>query len=445
MLEKVLIANRGEIALRVIRACKELGIATVAVHSEVDVDCLHVKFADESVCLGPADPRNSYLSIPAVMSAAEITGAGAIHPGYGFLAERHEFAEICQRCGLHFIGPTASTIKFLGDKVEARRRAAALGIPIILGSDAGVSSIDEALAIADELGYPVLLKAAKGGGGRGMRLVRHAEDLKAAFLITQREALAGFGDDAIYLERYLEQARHVEVQILGDEHGNLIQLGERDCSVQRRHQKLMEESPAPNLSAALRSRLWEAALTLARSVAYVSAGTAEFLVTPEEDFFFIEMNARLQVEHPVTEEITGLDVVKEQLRIAGGAVLSRTQDRVSGRGHALECRINAEDPLTFAPSPGTITAWHIPSGMGVRFDSAGYINYRVKSNYDALIGKLIVHAEDRLAAIRKMQVVLDEMVIEGIKTNIPLLRRILAAEDFLAGRISTRFLDGFRK
>jgi acetyl-CoA carboxylase biotin carboxylase subunit len=442
--KKILIANRGEIAIRVIRACKELGIGTVAICSEIDRDALHVLFADERVVVGPADNALSYRHILNVVSAASVTGCEAIHPGYGFLAENARFAEICESCGIQFIGPPHATISQMGDKATAKALMAAAGVPVIPGSDGILPDDDERItAIAEKVGYPLIVKATAGGGGRGMRVVTEAEALLDSVHAAKKESAAAFGSDAVYLERYFPDARHVEVQVIADHHGNVVHLGERDCSVQRRNQKLLEESPSPAVSKALRQRMAAASLAGARSVDYRNAGTIEYLLAPDGQFYFIEMNTRIQVEHPVTEMVTGIDLIKEQIRIAAGEKLSFTQRDVHFRGHAIECRINAEDPDTFMPSPGIISWYHPPGGPSVRVDSAAYTNYSVPPQYDSMVAKVIVHADTRAQAIVRMTRALEEIVLDGIKTTVPLHLEILADPVFRKGKYSTRYLDEF--
>jgi len=437
--KKILIANRGEIALRVIRACRELGVPSVAVHSTADANGLHTRFADESVCIGPPSARLSYLNIPALISAAEITGADAVHPGYGFLAENAEFAEVCERCGLHFIGPPAAVMRLMGDKVRARAAMAAAGVPILPGT--GVLADDaEAAREADRIGYPVIIKAAAGGGGRGMKVVTAPGDLAGHFATARAEALAGFGNPDVFLERYVQRPRHVELQILADGQGHVAALGERECSVQRRHQKLIEEAPCLALAQAQRDELQARVAAALRAVGYQSVGTVEFLLDEHGRLSFMEMNTRIQVEHTVTEMVTGVDLVREQIRQAAGHTLSLPTD-IRPRGHAIECRINAEDPVTFAPSPGVISALNLPGGLGVRVDTHVYEQYRVPSHYDSLLAKLIVHAEDRPAAIARLRRALDEFVVEGIKTNLDLHRRLARHPDFVAGRLDTRLIE----
>jgi acetyl-CoA carboxylase biotin carboxylase subunit len=439
---KVLIANRGEIALRIIRTCREMGIATVLAHSKADAASLPVRLADESICVGPDDARASYLNIPSLISAAEVTDSEAIHPGYGFLAENAAFAEVCRACSITFIGPTPEAIRIMGDKAQARLMARQAGVPVVPGSDGPLKNVAKAVELASRIGYPVIFKASAGGGGRGMRIVRDAEAAAQAFATCQSEAGAAFGSSDVYAEKFIEDARHVEVQVLGDRNGIRVHLGERDCSIQRRHQKLIEESPAPTLSPATRAGLHKAALTVAGTVNYVSAGTVEFLVDREENYYFIEMNTRIQVEHPVTEAITGVDLIREQIRVAAGEPLGYRQDAISFSGHAIECRINAEDPDTFAPSAGRVTAWVPPGGFGVRVDSHLSAPYGVPPFYDSLVAKIIVHGRDREAAIARMRRALRETVIEGVKTTIPFHLKVLADRAFLDGRFTSA--DGTR-
>ncbi len=443
MLSKVLIANRGEIALRVIAACRELGIATVAVHSEADRDCLHVRQADEAVCIGGPYPQNSYLNITAVIAAAEITGADAIHPGYGFLAENAHFAEIVSECGLTFIGPPAEAIRLMGNKSEARKKVSAAGVPVLPGSLEPLSSRSEALELAAEIGYPVILKASAGGGGRGMRLAWDERDLRRAFDTARNEAEKAFGDASVYLEKYLERPRHIEFQILADGHGRVIHLGERECSIQRRHQKLLEEAPSPALTPELRVEMGRAAVAAARAAGYVSAGTVEFLLAEDGTYSFMEMNTRIQVEHPVTEMVTGVDLVKEQLIIASGERMTVPRGRVVPRGHAMEFRINAEDPQSFAPSPGRVTSLVLPGGPGVRVDTHLYAGYSIPPYYDSLVAKLIVHGRDREEAIARGRRALTSLEIEGIRTSRTLHLRILDDLDFREGRLHTGFMDRY--
>ena len=442
MISKVLIANRGEIALRVILACKEMGLKTVAVHSEADRDALHVRYADDDVCIGPAQSRQSYLSISSIIAAAEISGADAIHPGYGFLAENAHFAEIVGECRMTFIGPTPNAIRLMGDKAKARETAKAAGVPILPGSDGPLRSIEEAREVARSIGYPVILKASAGGGGRGMRICGNDADLDGAFETARSEAERAFGVADVYLEKYLEHPRHIEIQVFGDTYGRIVSLGERDCSIQRRHQKLIEESPSPALTEEMRRRMGEAAVKLCRAVDYVNAGTIYFLFH-DGDFYFMDMNTRIQVEHPVTEQVTGIDLVKEQIRVAAGEKLSVPEGDFRLRGHSIEFRINAEDPKTFAPNPGKIREFHQPGGPGVRVDTAAYRDYVIPPHYDSLVAKLIVTGKNRAEAIARGRRALELFIVEGIKTSIPLHRAILENEKFIAGDFSTRFLDTF--
>ncbi|HVT43170.1 MAG TPA: acetyl-CoA carboxylase biotin carboxylase subunit [Thermoanaerobaculia bacterium] len=444
MFSKILIANRGEIALRIILACKEMGIKTVAVHSEADRDALHVRYADDDVCIGPASSRQSYLSISSIIAAAEITGADAIHPGYGFLAENDHFAEVVRECHLTFIGPEPESIRLMGDKAVARETVKRVSVPVLPGSDGQLESIDDAVSTAREIGYPVILKASAGGGGRGMRICWDEGELIAAFHTARLEAERAFGVADVYMEKYLERPRHVEFQIFGDHHGRVVHLGERECSIQRRHQKLIEESPSPALDDDLRRRMGEAAVKVARGVSYRNAGTIEFLLDGR-DFYFMEMNTRIQVEHPVTEAVTGVDLVKEQIRVAAGEPLSMPKDDMRLRGHAIEFRINAEDPVTFAPHPGRITTFHVPGGPGVRVDTAAYGDYVVPPHYDSLIAKLITHGKDRTEAIERGARALELFIVEGIKTSIPLHRAILSDPRFRRGDFSTRFMEEFSR
>ncbi len=441
MFHKVLIANRGEIALRIIRACKELGIKTVAVYSTADSESLHVRLADESVCIGPPPSLQSYLNINNIISAAELTDAEAIHPGYGFLSENAAFAEICENCGITFIGPTSESMRIMGDKISARQAVIKEEVPILPGTKEGVKDVNEAIKIAKKIGFPVIIKATAGGGGRGMKIVHSPAALPNAFATARAEAQAGFGNPEVYIEKYCENPRHVEIQILGDKHGNVIHLGERDCSIQRRHQKIIEEAPSTVSTPELRKAMGEAAVRAAKAVGYSSAGTMEFLVDKGNNFYFMEMNTRVQVEHPVTEMITGVDIIREQICSAAGHKLRYKQSDIKISGHAIECRINAEDPVKFTPSPGKITAYHTPGGLGVRVDSFVYDQYTVLPHYDSLIAKLIVHADSREAAIKRMARALDEYIIEGIKTTIPLHKAIMANKDFIEGNIDTSFLD----
>ncbi|MBL8122880.1 MAG: acetyl-CoA carboxylase biotin carboxylase subunit [Pyrinomonadaceae bacterium] len=442
-IRKILIANRGEIANRIIWTCKEMGIQTVAVHSEADREALHVRFADEAICIGAAPSAQSYLNIPAIISAAEITNVDAIHPGYGFLAESATFARICEDCNIKFIGPRADVIAMMGDKVEARRTMQAAGVPILPGSPDPIESTEEALALAVEIGFPVIIKAAAGGGGRGMRIVRHESELQGSLETAQAEALAAFKNGAVYIERYIERPRHIEIQVLADEHGNCIHLGERECTIQRRHQKLLEEAPSPVITPEQREAMGAVAVNACKEIGYSSAGTFEFLLDEDGSFYFMEMNTRIQVEHPVTEMVTLADIVRNQIRIASGEDLGYLQSDVQIVGHSIECRINAEDPEKFTPSPGKITAFNIPGGPGVRVDTAVYPGYTVPPFYDSMIAKLIVHARTRELAIARMQRALDMMVIEGIKTTIPLHKKIMADEKFKKGDFSTKFMEEF--
>ena len=442
MFKKVLIANRGEIALRVIRACRELGIATVAVYSEADRESLHVRFADDDVCIGPPPSRASYLRIPNIIAAAEITGADAIHPGYGFLAENAEFADTCRASNITFIGPTGDQIRQMGDKATARRMAQEAGVPTVPGSPGTIEDVDQALEFATSIEFPVIIKATAGGGGKGMRIVQDPEQFPQLFGLAQNEALAAFGNGAVYVEKYLEQPRHVEIQVMGDCFGRVVHLGERDCSVQRRHQKLIEESPSPALSPLLRERMGEAAVTLASNIGYVGAGTLEFLLDIDGRFYFMEMNTRIQVEHPVTEMVTSFDLVKEQIRVAAGKPISFQGDGRYLRGHAIECRINAEDPYrNFQPSPGLITAYHPPGGPGVRVDTHVYAGYTVPPFYDSLLAKVIVHGYDRAEALTRMGQALDSFILEGVTTTIPFLAKVIHHPDFVAGKVDTKFLE----
>ncbi|WP_243445813.1 acetyl-CoA carboxylase biotin carboxylase subunit [Polymorphobacter arshaanensis] len=437
---KILIANRGEIALRIHRACRELGIKTVAVHSTADADAMHVRLADEAICIGPPSATDSYLNVPNIISAAEIAQADAIHPGYGFLSENARFAEIVEEHNIVWIGPTADHIRRMGDKIEAKRTAAALGLPLVPGSDGPVEGAAEGIAIADKIGYPVLVKAASGGGGRGMKVVPDAESMGPLMAQARAEAKAAFGDDTVYIEKYLSEPRHIEFQIFGDGQGGAIHLGERDCSLQRRHQKVLEEAPSPAISPEQRKRMGEVVRQAVAKLGYRGAGTFEFLYENGE-FYFIEMNTRLQVEHPVTEAITGIDLVREQIRVASGLPLSVTQDQIRFEGHAIECRINAEDPATFAPSPGRVTDYHAPGGLHVRVDSALYDGYRIPPYYDSLISKLIVYGATREDAIARLHRALEEYVIHGPKTTIPLHQALIEAPDFIAGDYSIKWLE----
>jgi acetyl-CoA carboxylase biotin carboxylase subunit len=442
MFEKILIANRGEIALRVLRACKELGIATVAVHSTADADAMHVRLADESVCIGPPAARDSYLNIPALLAACEITGADAVHPGYGFLSENARFAEILEEHNIHFIGPKPAHIRLMGDKIEAKRTAQRLGIPVVPGSDGGVTSDAEAMAIAKSIGFRVLVKAAAGGGGRGMKVAQTADELSNALATARAEAASAFGDDAVYLEKYLGRPRHIEIQVLGDGQGRAIHLGERDCSLQRRHQKIWEEGPSPALNVAARNAIGETVAKAMRELEYLGVGTVEFLYE-DGKFYFIEMNTRIQVEHPVTEAITDIDLVVEQIRVAAGGDLELTQDDVKFIGHAIECRINAENPQTFRPSPGKILAYHPPGGLGVRVDSAVYHGYSIPPFYDSLVGKLIVHGKTRSECLMRLKRALDEFVVDGVETTLPLFRTLVRNKDIIDGDYHIHWLEEF--
>ena len=441
MFKKVLIANRGEIALRVIRACRELSIQTVAVYSEADRESLHVRFADDDVCIGPAPARESYLNIPRIIAAAEIAGADAIHPGYGFLAENAEFAETCIASNIAFIGPTPSQIRTMGDKAAARKTMQEVGVPIIPGTPGGVEDPDEALKFARDIGFPVIIKAAAGGGGKGMRVATDPEDFGRSFQLARSEALSAFGNGEVYIEKYLSRPRHIEFQIMGDRHGHVIHLGERDCSVQRRHQKLIEEAPSPAMTPELREKMGEAAVKGAKAIDYVGAGTIEMLLNEDKSFYFMEMNTRIQVEHPVTEMLTGIDLVKEQILVASGAKLS-VKPPIERRGHVIECRVNAEDPArNFQPSPGHIEVFHPPGGPGVRLDTHVYAGYRVPPFYDSLLAKLICQGRDRQEALRRMQVALESFIIEGVTTTIPFLARVMANKKFQEGAVDTKFLE----
>lgn len=441
MFHKILIANRGEIAIRIIRACKEMGIKTVAVYSEADIHSLHVKLADESVCIGPASSSQSYLNINAIISAAELTDAEAIHPGYGFLAENADFAEICEKCGITFIGPSPESMRIMGDKISARQAVTSQGVPILPGTKDGVETIEDAIKTAREIGYPVIIKATAGGGGRGMKIVHSPATLPNAFTTARAEAQSCFGNPEVYIEKFCENPRHIEIQILADKFGNVIHLGERDCSIQRRHQKLIEEAPSTISTPELRAAMGNDAVRAAVSVGYNSVGTVEFLVDKQNNYYFMEMNTRIQVEHPVTEMVTGVDIIREQIRSAAGCPLRYKQEDIKINGHAIECRINAEDPCKFTPCPGKITAYHPPGGLGVRVDSFVYDQYTVVPYYDSMIAKLIVHAETRDDAIRRMSRALDEYIIEGIKTTIFFQKRIMTNKDFIEGNTDTSFLE----
>jgi len=443
MFKKILVANRGEIALRVIFACRELGIKTVAVYSEADENSLHVRFADEDICIGPARSADSYLNVPAIISAAEVTGADAIHPGYGFLSESAYLAEVCEACHIRFIGPDPHVIRLLGDKAKARRAMKKAGVPMLPGSDGPVDSEEAALKVAKEIGYPVIIKAVAGGGGRGMRIVREPSELAHSFRTAQREAEAAFGRGDVYIEKYLDSPRHIEYQIIGDHHGSVVHLGERECSIQRRHQKLIEESPSVAVSDKVRRKMGAVVVDAARAVQYTNAGTFEFLMDEKGQFYFMEVNTRIQVEHPVTEWVTGIDLVKEQIRVAAGERLSFRQGDVTWTGHSIECRVNAEDPVTFVPSPGKIHAFSIPGGPGVRVDTACHSEATIPPHYDSMIAKVIVHGRDRAEAIARMKRTLEMSVVEGIRTSIPLHLKILNDPDFVAGRLSTHFMERF--
>ncbi len=444
MFTKILIANRGEIALRIHRACKEMGIATVAVHSEADASAMHVRLADESVCIGPASAAKSYLNIPSIIAAAEITGAQAIHPGYGFLSENARFAEIVQAHGMTFIGPNPDHIRMMGDKITAKQAVKDAGIPVVPGSDGALQTEEEAYEAAEVIGFPVLIKAAAGGGGRGMKVALDRESLSEAVATAKGEAGAAFGDDSVYMERYLQRPRHIEIQVIADAFGNVVHLGERDCSLQRRHQKVLEEAPSPAIDAATRAKIGKVVVDAIKAIGYLGVGTIEFLYENDE-FFFIEMNTRLQVEHPITEAITRIDLVREQIRIAAGLPLSFTQDDIVFEGHAIECRINAENARTFTPSPGLVTDFHAPGGLGVRLDSALYAGYSIPPYYDSLAGKLIVHGRDRTECIARLRRSLSEMVVGGIETTIPLFQDLLVQPDILAGDYHIHWLENWIK
>ncbi len=442
MFEKILIANRGEIALRINRACKEMGIATVAIHSTADEEAMHVRLADESVCIGPPPAAQSYLNIPAIISACEITGADAVHPGYGFLSENAHFAEIVKAHGLTFIGPLPEHIKLMGDKIAAKQAVAALGMPVVPGSAGAIDSDIEAARISEKIGFPVIVKATAGGGGRGMKVVRSAQDLPAALATARAEANAAFADSSVYIEKYLERPRHIEIQIIADSHGKVLHLGERDCSLQRRHQKVWEEAPSPAVNTKMRDRIGGVVTEALSQLGYLGVGTVEFLYE-NGAFYFIEMNTRLQVEHPVTELITGLDLVREQIRIAAGAPLEFDQKDVTFAGHAIECRINAENAFTFQPSPGKITEFHVPGGLGVRMDSAAYSGYRIPPYYDSLVGKLIVHGRSRNECLMRLRRALDELVVGGIETTIPLLQELIRQPDIVDGNYNIHWLENY--
>ena len=441
MFNKILIANRGEIAVRIIRACKELGIRSVAVYSEADRDAMHTRLADEAICIGPAASNLSYLNIPSIMSAAEVTDSEAIHPGYGFLAENAEFAEIVNESGYTWIGPTPESMRIMGDKVKAKAKMELAGVPLVPGSDGAVHTVDEAKKVAESTGFPLIIKAASGGGGRGMQIVHSEPALPNAFNKCQSEAAACFGDDTVFIEKFLEVPRHVEVQVLGDTHGHLIHLYERECSMQRNNQKVLEEAPSPSLDEETRQKICAAGVAAAKAVNYVGAGTIEFLVNPDDSFYFMEMNTRIQVEHPVTEWITGVDLIEWQIRVAYGEELAFTQDQIKIKGHAIECRINAEHPFKFTPSPGTVELYHAPGGRSVRVDSAVYTGYKIPPHYDSMIGKVITHARDRQKCIRRMQRAIDELAIIGVTTNRELHQRLLANPGFQSGRFNIHFLE----
>ena len=442
MFDKILIANRGEIALRVLRACQELGIHTVAVHSTADADAMHVRLAEESVCIGPPPAKDSYLNVPSLLAACEITGADAVHPGYGFLSENARFAEILTEHGIHFIGPKPAHIRLMGDKIEAKRTAVRLGIPVVPGSDGAVTSDSHGLTLARDIGFPVLVKASAGGGGRGMKVARNADDLPVALATARAEAKAAFGDDAVYLEKYLQRPRHIEIQVLGDGKGGAIHLGERDCSLQRRHQKIWEEGPSPALNTAARDLIGETVAKAMRELKYLGVGTVEFLYE-DGKFYFIEMNTRIQVEHPVTEAITDIDLVLEQIRVAAGGELTLTQKDVEFHGHAIECRINAENPATFRPSPGKILYYYPPGGLGVRVDSGVYQGYTIPPYYDSLVGKLIVHGKTRTECLMRLKRALDEYVVDGIETTLPLFRKLVREPDVVDGNYHIHWLERF--
>jgi len=445
MFHKILIANRGEIAVRIIRACKEMGIASVAVYSEADRDAMHARLADEAICIGPAPSSQSYLNIPAIMAAAEITDAEAIHPGYGFLAENAEFADIVQESGYTWIGPSPESMRIMGDKVSAKNKMREAGVPLVPGSDGAVSNIEDAKRIAHEAGFPVIIKASAGGGGRGMKVVHSDPALAGAFNMCQSEAGAAFGDDTVFIEKYLEEPRHIEVQVLGDTHGNIVHLFERECSMQRKNQKVLEEAPSPFVDEKTRKAICDAGVAAAAAVNYVGAGTIEFLMNPDKSFYFIEMNTRIQVEHPVTEWITGVDLIEWQIRVASGEALAFRQKDIKMKGHAIECRINAEHPFKFTPSPGTISLYHAPGGRSVRMDSAIYTGYTIPPFYDSMIGKVITHARDRQKCIRRMQRAIDELAIIGVTTNQELHRRLLANTGFQRGDFNIHFLERWLK
>jgi len=445
MFHKILIANRGEIAVRVIRACKELGIATVAVYSEADRDAMHTRLADEAICIGPAVSTHSYLSIPAIMAAAEITDAQAIHPGYGFLAENSEFAEIVIASGLNWIGPSPESMRIMGDKVKAKQRMEKANVPLVPGSEGAVHSVEEAKEVAKSTGFPLIIKAASGGGGRGMKIVRSEASLATAFNVCQTEAKTMFGDETVFIEKFLEEPRHIEVQVMGDKHGNLVHLFERECSIQRNNQKVVEEAPSPSISEETRQKICAAGVAAASAVNYEGAGTIEFLLNPDQSFYFMEMNTRIQVEHPVTEFITGVDLIEWQIRVAAGEELAYTQEQIKMKGHAIECRINAEHPFKFTPSPGTVELYHAPGGRSVRVDSAVYTGYKIPPHYDSMIAKIITHARDRNKCIRRMQRAIDELAIIGVTTNCELHRRLLANPGFQKADFNIHFLERWLK
>jgi len=443
MFKKILIANRGEIAVRIIRACKEMGIKSLAVYSEADREALHTRNADGAICIGPAKSKDSYLNVTSLISAMEVADAEAVHPGYGFLAENAGFAEACEKCGIKFIGPTSNVMRLMGNKVQAKKVAEDLNVPVLPWSNRALSDEKEAIAVSKKIGFPVLIKAASGGGGRGMKLVHTQASLAASFNMAKAEAIAAFGDGEVFIERFCELPRHIEIQLVADEHGNVVHLGERECSIQRRHQKILEESPSPAVDARLRHKIGEAAVKLAKGINYTNVGTVEFLMDKNKNFYFMEMNTRVQVEHPITELVTGVDIVKEQIKIASGQKLSFRQKNVSLTGHAIECRINAEDPKTFVPSPGKITELVLPGGPGVRVDTAIYCGYNVPPHYDNLLAKLVVYADTRQEAIVRMTRALEEFHIGGIKTNIPLHLKIMRDHDFIAGKTDIDFLSRF--
>jgi len=445
MFHKVLVANRGEIAVRVIRACKELGIATVAVYSEADREAMHTRLADEAICIGPAVSTHSYLSIPAIMAAAEITDAQAIHPGYGFLAENSEFAEIVIASGLNWIGPSPESMRTMGDKVKAKQRMEKANVPLVPGSEGAVHSVEEAKEVAKSTGFPLIIKAASGGGGRGMKIVRSEASLATAFNVCQTEAKTMFGDETVFIEKFLEEPRHIEVQVMGDKHGNLVHLFERECSIQRNNQKVVEEAPSPSISEETRQKICAAGVAAASAVNYEGAGTIEFLLNPDQSFYFMEMNTRIQVEHPVTEFITGVDLIEWQIRVAAGEKLAYTQEQIKMKGHAIECRINAEHPFKFTPSPGTVELYHAPGGRSVRVDSAVYTGYKIPPHYDSMIAKIITHARDRNKCIRRMQRAIDELAIIGVTTNCELHRRLLANPGFQKADFNIHFLERWLK